>query len=88
MYKCQICNTNVSANASAHRVVLETRARQYPFRPDVFLKPDPKKKGSKRKPRKPEYNDDPGGTGYETVREVIACAACARAGSATKNLRL
>ena len=57
---------------------METREREYPFRPKAnrFKRPprlgDPE--GRKGRIR---YRDDPGGSGREIVREVLVCAACA-----------
>lgn len=78
MYRCQICGAVVPEGIPANNVVLETRPRVYPFRPKVFLK---KRTEQKRRRRKPDpdkdYVDDPGGTGFEIVRQVMACKACA-----------
>jgi hypothetical protein len=68
MYQCHLCKQIAPAGTRAHRIVLETRPRTYPFRRAV-----------QRYARdgKRLYHDDPGGTGYETVREVLVCAECA-----------
>lgn len=68
MYRCQVCDGVAPTNTSAIRQVVETRRRKYPFREKVnqFLK-DGRKKTS----------DDPGGVGFEIVREILVCPACA-----------
>lgn len=68
MYRCEICKKIVPANTKAHRITLETRYRRYPVRI----------KAHRRVPHgKEHHQDDPGGFGYEIVREVIACPECA-----------
>ena len=69
MYRCEFCKTVVPANTPQYPIVVEKRAVTYPYRPEAnrFVK-----KGRERK--KP---DDPGGTGFEIVREAAACPACA-----------
>ena len=64
----QVCNVVVPANISAHRKVVETRRRKYPFREKAnqFIKDGRLKK-----------TDDSGGVGYEIVREVLVCPSCA-----------
>lgn len=68
MYRCEICKEVVPPRTPAHRVVVETRPVQYPFRPEanvVVVK------------RKRETRNDPGGAGQEIAREVTACPRCA-----------
>jgi hypothetical protein len=48
--------------------LLETRFRQYPPRP---------KANQIVRDGKVKYIDDPGGKGYEIVKEVTACPRCA-----------
>lgn len=69
MYRCEICHEVVPAKTKAQRVVVETRPRVYPFR----------KEANRRvwKKSKWEKTDNEGGTGFEIVREVIACPSCA-----------
>lgn len=66
MYRCEMCRELVPPGTPSHRVVVETRERRYPYRPDLFAI-----KGTKEK------KADPGGVGREIVREVIACPRCA-----------
>jgi len=68
MYRCEICRNLISPNVPSHNVVVETRPVQYPQRRDA---------NRFTKNRKVEKRDDPGGSGVEIVREVIACPACA-----------
>ena len=69
MYKCEKCQNVVPAKTKAHRVVIETRKKRYPKRERANkIKEDGKVK----------HIDDPGGMGYETVREIIVCPDCAK----------
>ena len=52
--------------------IVETRERQYPFRQDANSFVD-----SSSGMRKTVLRDDPGGKGWEIVKEVQACQACA-----------
>ncbi len=68
MFRCHFCATSAPARVKATHLPVETRARTYvprsqahPFTRDGKLK----------------HNDDPGGAGYEIVREVLACPSCA-----------
>jgi hypothetical protein len=74
MYRCGMCASVVPSGTAASRLVLETRLKEYPFRPKanriVYRKKDGKLKA--------EWPWDPGGTGWEIVREVLACADCRR----------
>jgi hypothetical protein len=75
MYTCQKCGQTVPRRVPAHRLAIETRERSYPFRPKANRKIYVDKKWI--------TPDDPGGTGYETVREIVVCPACA--GDAQQN---
>lgn len=72
MYRCQVCGTVVPPRTPCHRVAVRMRPASYPVRSEV-----------NRVVRlvngrhKAKYTDDPGGTGAEVVREVIACPRCA-----------
>ena len=80
MYRCQLCQSVVPAKTPCHRLVLQWRKKEYPFRPRANVlvrKPSPDKKP------KEEYRDDPGGQGYEIVKEIIVCTACAASQSRT-----
>lgn len=69
MYKCQICNTLVPAKTKATVIPIETRSRSYPHRV--------KANRAVRRPKgNIEYPNDPGGKGYETVRQAHACPQC------------
>jgi hypothetical protein len=70
MYRCEVCKEVVPPHVESHRVVVETREVQYPFR-NGANRPAPWKS------TKNERIDDRGGRGRETVREVIACPRCA-----------
>src|SRR5262245_20437381 len=93
MFICQICQTVVPPRVAANRIPIEIRARRYPPRPDAnpaYENPKAKMTESTRcnsgerdsgtrarKRKKDAFQADPGGTGYETVREILACADCA-----------
>ena len=68
MFVCHLCGTVVPPRNKSNPVVIETRARNYPAR---------HKANKVRRKKKPEYREDPGGRGWEIVREVQACASCA-----------
>jgi rubredoxin len=67
LYRCHLCGAVVPPNTPAHRKVVETRRREYPFRKDanLFIKDG-----------RPKKTDDPGGVGFEIVREVVVCPSC------------
>lgn len=67
LYRCQLCDVVVPANTPSHRKVVETRPRKYPFR---------EKANHFKKDGRLEKTDDPGGLGYETVREFLVCSSC------------
>jgi hypothetical protein len=69
MYRCEICKNVVPANTPTARITAETRAVTYPYRPEANRKIT--KGAGKLKPH------DPGGRGFEIVRELIACPDCA-----------
>lgn len=69
MYRCQLCGGVVPANTPAIRQVVETRKRKYPLR---------EKANRFRKDRRIKQSDDPGGIGYEAVREIVVCPGCSK----------
>jgi hypothetical protein len=76
MFRCEICGSTVPAHTRAQRIVLETRPKRYPARPEVF-----RVVTWIAGKRKVTWKDDPGGIGDEIVREVLVCPACSyRAG--------
>lgn len=68
MYKCELCKQIVPAHTPAHHLVVATRPKTYPPRPEV----NRVKSGGKV-----EWKDDPGGAGVEIVKEILVCPACA-----------
>lgn len=64
MYKCEICKSLIQRNIKSNKVVIEVRRKKYPLRAKAF-----KHHG--------KYIDDPGGTGYEIIKEKNACIECA-----------
>jgi hypothetical protein len=77
LFRCQLCGCSAPAGARPERIAVETRPREYPFRREANR---PVKhhgrlvRGDDGRVRRP---DDPGGSGEEIVREVLACPACA-----------
>jgi len=70
MYRCDVCACVVPSNTPCNRIVIETRAVEYPAREKVhWIPPSHRGKGT--------WIDDPGGHGFETVRELRACPRCA-----------
>jgi hypothetical protein len=68
MYRCELCKELVPPNVPSYRVVTETRAVQYPRRPDA---------NRVKVGRKTEVKADPGGAGHEIAHEAVACPRCA-----------
>lgn len=60
MYRCQACKKCPGPRVSMRRVVVQTRAVEYPF----------------RKNANGEGRDDNGGRGVEAVAELELCPAC------------
>ena len=78
MFRCQLCREVVPLNTRPIGRVVETRDRQYPFRPNANrFKRKPRAGDPDRKKGRIRYADDPGGFGREIVREVLLCAVCA-----------
>jgi len=72
MFRCHYCKKIVPPGTSAVHIVVETREVQYPSRGGRSL--DTNKKTS----RSTKFQDR-GGSGVETVKEVLACPSCAKA---------
>ena len=72
MYICNLCKKNSKPGEPSVPLVVETREKQYPFRPNVNRVKVRNKDGT----AKVELRDDPGGVGIETVREIRAHARC------------
>ncbi len=66
MFICEICQKPAPPRVNSQRIVAKTRYREYPRRKEVH----PATRGRKK------FKDDPGGTGKEIVKEVIACPKC------------
>lgn len=69
-FKCGVCKQTSEPGEPATRIVTETRPRTYPFRAKVFRMIDPETKRT-------YFNDDPGGKGWEIVKEMLTCTPCA-----------
>lgn len=70
MYRCDVCREVVEAGVVCNRLVVETRAVEYPRRERAYWRPP------KRGQEKGRWIDDPGGSGVEAVHEISACTAC------------
>lgn len=68
MYICQKCLSNIPANQPSFNFTTHKRQKHYPKRLQANVFIDQNGKQQKR--------DDPGGTGYEIVKEIKVCKAC------------
>ncbi len=69
MYRCDLCGVVVQPNTPARKLVTETRRKVYSERHESNrIRIQGKKK--------PLHVSDPGGVGWEVVREVKVCRAC------------
>jgi hypothetical protein len=69
MFRCESCNKNVKAGERPCFFVVERRDAVYPYR-----------EGANKRDATafdPWGTDDPGGKGYETVKELKLCEPCA-----------
>ena len=77
MYHCSKCNKVIGPNISCNKIVTQTRQKRYPCRPKVhpgyFTTPEGELKRSNSNFLR---QDDPGGDGWETVKEVFMCPVC------------
>jgi hypothetical protein len=73
VFRCQVCCQVVPSGVPAQRVVVRTRAKKYPYRPEVNRVVRLDRRG---KP-KVIFVDDPGGVGREIAQELVVCPACA-----------
>jgi len=62
----------VPARTQLHRLVTEYRERRYPYR-EKAKRLSPRDKSAKEK-----WEPDPGGLGFEIVREIGICPECAK----------
>ena len=69
MYQCEFCKTTIQRNIKSKRVVVQYRIKNYPPRRNAIWGPD-------KTTGKYKWNDDPGGTGYEIVKEKLVCCDC------------
>ena len=70
MFLCELCGEVVPPKTKAERVIVEKRSRSYPSR---------KNANKMKRGRKTVFATDPGGMGFEIVKEVLACPNCAGA---------
>ena len=86
MFKCALGNHQTQPGERSVRVAVETREVVYPARANANREPRGFKPVRENDDRSPETRkrirkfsqDDPGGKGLEIVREVLACASCAK----------
>jgi hypothetical protein len=71
MYRCSLCKSLVSSGSCLKRVTSK-RKKYYPVR-NYAKKTIIIEKGKKKK----KWLDDPGGVGWEIVREDQCCVTCA-----------
>ena len=73
MFRCQLCQCVVRPRTPCKRLVLKSRSKKYPYRPNAnaFFRTNEAGK------RKEYHTDDPGGEGLEIAKEVIVCPTCA-----------
>jgi hypothetical protein len=71
MYRCAQCHTVPASGTPSKLLVVETRRKDHPRRPEVNAVPLADKPGSYK------WVDNRGGSGLETVRERRVCPACA-----------
>jgi hypothetical protein len=72
MFKCGICNGLSVPGEKAFPVVVEVREASYPYKEAAHRF---------RKESKTVIKDDPGGTGIEVAREVLAHRTCVNTNS-------
>ncbi|MCB9762162.1 MAG: hypothetical protein H6739_20350 [Alphaproteobacteria bacterium] len=72
MYRCYASGVVVPAKRPAHKVIIQVRRKEYPFRRKAVPVRIPGKKNK-------VLRDDPGGVGFEPVREVLMCETAALA---------
>jgi len=70
MYVCDRCHHSVAPHVRLTRRVAERRPTRYPPRPQALCV---------RVKGRPRWKDDPGGEGWEVVREEWVCPTCAEA---------
>jgi len=80
MYNCELCGKTQPPSTPSFAVVLAWRVREYPFRPNAntFRGVD-----ERTGLRKIVQTDDPGGKGFERVREARVCRSCREAHDAS-----
>ena len=75
MFRCARCQQLSPKGERASRVVMKTREKRYPRRERAMLRKFTTASGVTMK----VWVDDPGGEGFEIVREVLWCVECAKA---------
>lgn len=85
MFRCQICNRVAPAGATAHRIIIESRDKEYPSQQSTGPAPRPQRGG--RKPKGASFAAaaprDRGGKGHEISKELVVCHECAKQHTAT-----
>ena len=75
MFRCQICNKIVGQGVRSHKIIVQTRSRQYAARGSRPMDWRPPRR---RGPVVRSQPYDKGGEGTEIVKELSACPECAR----------
>lgn len=79
MFRCQICNQVAPAGATAHRIVIESRDKEYPSQ--QIAPPPGARPAHGRKPKGGGFAPpakDRGGKGHEISKELVVCHECAK----------
>jgi len=70
MFTCGVCKHLIGPGVNiGGRVPVKTRLKTYPFRRNAFRIRD-------HETNKMRWVDDPGGSGWEIVREILVCNDC------------
>ncbi|QDU36260.1 hypothetical protein Mal4_05440 [Maioricimonas rarisocia] len=77
MFRCELCDSVVSAGTRATRVVISTRQKTYESRGQSPSGRGGRGGGGRRGGRTRKKEFDKGGSGTEIVREAAVCPKCA-----------
>lgn len=78
MFICQMCHTPVPPKTRCHKIVAQTRTKQYPVRRKAHPGYYEVNGQMRRSGRFSDRRDDSGGTGLETAKELSVCPKCAQ----------
>lgn len=77
MFRCQLCDRVVGPGTRTHKVVTQTREKEYAARGRPPRAWQPRRGGPRMRSSKPTAYDK-GGQGREIVQELMVCPDCAR----------